>query len=251
MAKQVYLSSTYKDLKEYREIIRQMFTSKGLSNKYELVSMEGYVAESGKRSLDVCLDDVRKADIYILVLAEGYGATVDGMNISYTQAEYEEAKRIQTSRPGLYDVFVFYSAAESERFDFEGREDLKNDKLKEFYKKALADNARFLQPFTDSNSLCNQILLSLDNANSRRSLIEIVDQFLGLDPILGDQAKEELIKLGANCLDLVISRFGSLSRTQSLQIRLGELFGFFGNESLDRLMNVLQTGERHKMTDAS
>ncbi len=79
----------------------------------------------------------------------------------------------------------------------------------------------------------------------------LVDQFIGLDPILGNEAKDDLIKHGENSLDLVISRFGSLDRTLSLEIRLGELFGHFGVASVDRLINVLQTGKWHNMIDAS
>lgn len=78
-----------------------------------------------------------------------------------------------------------------------------------------------------------------------------IDQFVGLDPILGDQAKDELIKNGEASLDLVISRFGYLYRTSHLEVRLGQLFGHFGDMCVDRLMAVLQTGNWHKMIDTT
>jgi hypothetical protein len=80
---------------------------------------------------------------------------------------------------------------------------------------------------------------------------KIVDRFIGLDPILGDQAKDELIAHGEKSLDLVIDRFGRMTRTPHLQMRLGQLFGHFGDSSLDRLLNTLRSKDWHKMVDAT
>ncbi len=80
---------------------------------------------------------------------------------------------------------------------------------------------------------------------------KVIDQFVGLDPILGDQAKDELIKNGEGSLDMVMSRFGYLYRTSHLEVRLAQLFGHFGDASVDRLIAVLQTGNWHKMVDAT
>ncbi len=73
----------------------------------------------------------------------------------------------------------------------------------------------------------------------------IVDQFIKSDPILGNQAKDEIIKSGATSLGLVISCFGAFKGSPSLEIRLGQFFGHFGHATVDRLIAVLKTGDRH------
>ncbi|HEX7999122.1 MAG TPA: DUF4062 domain-containing protein [Pyrinomonadaceae bacterium] len=67
MAK-IYISSTYGDLKEFREeayrALRQL--------RHDVVAMEDYAA-SDQRPLDVCLADVAACDIYVGIFAWRYG----------------------------------------------------------------------------------------------------------------------------------------------------------------------------------
>jgi len=161
MLKKVYISSTYKDLTVYRDAIRDMFQYKGLQDEFTLVSMEGYVSENGKRAIDVCLEDVRKADIYILILAKRYGSVVEGTGISYTESEYNEALKVAKNKP-LYKIFVFYSSEEIEKEDFVAAKDLENTGLQNFYNNALKNSASFIYPFTTPDNLCKQILLTLN-----------------------------------------------------------------------------------------
>ncbi|MBD0325323.1 MAG: DUF4062 domain-containing protein, partial [Pyrinomonadaceae bacterium] len=67
MAK-IYISSTYGDLKEFREeayrALRQL--------RHDVVAMEDYAA-SDQRPLDVCLADVASCDIYVGIFAWRYG----------------------------------------------------------------------------------------------------------------------------------------------------------------------------------
>ncbi len=143
----------------YRDAIRDMFMSKGLQEEYDLISMEGYVSESGKKAIDVCLQDVRNADIYILILAKRYGSLVEGKNISYTEAEYDEAVFTATKNPH-YKIFVFYSNEETEAVDFGSAQKVDKLNLENFYNKALQQNAAFINPFSTPDNLCKQILLS-------------------------------------------------------------------------------------------
>ena len=160
MLKKVYISSTYKDLVEYRDAIRDMFQFKGLQDEYSLVSMEGYLSESGKRAIDVCLADVRAADIYILILAKRYGSVVEGTGISYTEAEYNEAVKSATNNP-MYKIFVFYSNEEIEAQDF-AKSGLENTGLENFYNSVMKNSACFIYPFTTPDNLCKQILLTFN-----------------------------------------------------------------------------------------
>ncbi len=145
----------------YRNAIRDMFQFKGLQDEYSLVSMEGYVSENGKRAIEVCLDDVRNVDIYVLILAKRYGSIVEGTGISYTETEYNEALKVKAVKP-TYKIFVFYSNDEIEKEDFSQLPALENPGLESFYNKALSNHASFIASFTTPDNLCKQILLTFN-----------------------------------------------------------------------------------------
>jgi|SRR5579885_344907 hypothetical protein len=89
MAK-IYLSSTYADLKEFREAVyralRQM--------QEDVIAMEDYVA-SDQRPLDKCLADVDECEAYVGLFAWRYGYIPQEGNprrLSITEREYRRAK---------------------------------------------------------------------------------------------------------------------------------------------------------------
>src|SRR5271170_2865284 len=81
---QIFVSSTYNDLKEERDIVNKSILEMGNIP----VGMEMFSAgdeqqwEIIKRAIDDC-------DYYVLILAHRYGSTVSG--ISYTEKEYDYA----------------------------------------------------------------------------------------------------------------------------------------------------------------
>jgi hypothetical protein len=159
-----------------------MFLSKGLQEEYTLVGMEGYVAESGKKAIDVCLQDVREADIYILILAKRYGSVVEGTGISYTETEYNEAKKT-AQKNSLYQIFVFYSSEEIEHEDFAAAAQLQNPGLESFYNNVLKNTAAFIYPFTNPDNLCKQLLLTFsynfkkpDNFSDYKEALMLIDR---------------------------------------------------------------------------
>ena len=88
MAK-IYLSSTYADLKAYREAVyhalRQMV--------HDVIAMEDYVA-TDQRPSEKCLADVAASDLYIGIFAWRYGYIPSEMNPehkSITELEYRKA----------------------------------------------------------------------------------------------------------------------------------------------------------------
>ena len=88
MAK-IYISSTYGDLKEYREAVyhtlRQM--------RHDAIAMEDYVA-TDQRPLEKCLADVAECDVYIGIFAWRYGHVPSKENPtgkSITELEYRKA----------------------------------------------------------------------------------------------------------------------------------------------------------------
>jgi hypothetical protein len=88
MAK-IYISSTYSDLKEYREKVYRILSQWG----HQVIAMEDYVA-SDQRPLDKCLADVAGCDLYVGIFAWRYGYVPDRDNPdgrSVTELEYRQA----------------------------------------------------------------------------------------------------------------------------------------------------------------
>ena len=86
----VYISSTYRDLKEHRQSVIDFFHH--LKEQFTVICMEGYIAED-KTPVQKCLDDVRSCDIYVLILANRYGfisedASANPERFSVTELEY-------------------------------------------------------------------------------------------------------------------------------------------------------------------
>lgn len=91
----IYLSSTYEDLKEYREVVCKALRKSG----YDVIAMEDYVA-ADQRPVDKCLADVAKVDIYVGVFAFRYGYVppVDHGNpkqLSITELEFRQAESLK------------------------------------------------------------------------------------------------------------------------------------------------------------
>jgi hypothetical protein len=83
----VYVSSTFEDLKEFRE---EVLTTLRRLDHID-AAMEHYVAQD-ERPLDKCLADVRQSDIYIGLFAWRYGYVPPGQTESITVLEYRTAK---------------------------------------------------------------------------------------------------------------------------------------------------------------
>ncbi len=89
--KTVYISSTYKDLKEHREAVYHALTKM----RYHVVAMEDYVARD-ERTVDACLSDVAQCDFYVGIFARRYGwippAEDSPQGKSITELEYRRAR---------------------------------------------------------------------------------------------------------------------------------------------------------------
>jgi len=82
----VFISSTYEDMKEYREAARQ-----ALANNEQIpVGMEQFVS-APETSLAVCLQEVRRCNLFICLVAMRYGSVAEETGKSYSELEYEEA----------------------------------------------------------------------------------------------------------------------------------------------------------------
>ncbi|MCB1858820.1 MAG: DUF4062 domain-containing protein [Gammaproteobacteria bacterium] len=89
----IYISSTFEDLKEYREAVVQLLKKGG---GREILAMEDYLAKD-QRPLEKCLDDVAASDVYIGIFAWRYGFIPKQNNPdqkSITELEYRKAKEV-------------------------------------------------------------------------------------------------------------------------------------------------------------
>ncbi|MCP5108516.1 MAG: DUF4062 domain-containing protein, partial [bacterium] len=83
----VFISSTYEDLREYREKAIEVV------NRYERIpaAMEFFGSRSGEPTT-VCKKEIERCDIFIGIYAHRYGHVPEGQEKSITQMEYECAK---------------------------------------------------------------------------------------------------------------------------------------------------------------
>jgi hypothetical protein len=86
----VFVCSTYADLAEERGLVLDAI--RRLQQQHH--AMEYFGARSDA-PIETCLEEVRKSDLVVVIVGHRYGSLVPGRDISYSQAEYEEAFRLQ------------------------------------------------------------------------------------------------------------------------------------------------------------
>jgi hypothetical protein len=83
----VFVCSTFDDLEQEREAVLDAI--RRVQQRHN--AMEFFGARPGQ-PIDVCLDEVRKSDLLVVIVGLKYGSLPPGMGISYSQAEYEEGR---------------------------------------------------------------------------------------------------------------------------------------------------------------
>ncbi|MDQ1354878.1 MAG: hypothetical protein QG657_5187, partial [Acidobacteriota bacterium] len=86
----VFISSTRKDLAEYRDKAIELV----LRHKCEPLAMEFFNAQTDDATT-VCEGEIRECDVFIGIYAHRYGFVPDGETKSITQLEYEMAKDLK------------------------------------------------------------------------------------------------------------------------------------------------------------
>lgn len=82
----IFVSSTYEDMIPYRDAVSDALTS----IEQLPIGMEHFVS-APDRPLDVCLTDVRRCQLYIVLVGMRYGSLDEETGKSFTELEYEEA----------------------------------------------------------------------------------------------------------------------------------------------------------------
>src|SRR5689334_4113385 len=85
----VFLSSTAKDLQPYRDAVAEAI---GKLKGFHCVRMEDFGARDGA-PLAVCRGQVAESEVFVGLVGHLNGSFPEGSDLSYTQIEYEEAKR--------------------------------------------------------------------------------------------------------------------------------------------------------------
>ena len=85
----VFISSTYKDLIDYRAAAIKAVEG----TSYQAVKMEVFGARPNE-PLEACLQEIEQSDLFVGIYAHRYGYVPDGSDISITQMEYLHAKML-------------------------------------------------------------------------------------------------------------------------------------------------------------
>jgi len=155
----IFISSTYEDLKEERkEAIRY------IDRIGHAVAMEKFFA-SNHQSKDVCLGKLQECDAVILILGFKYGSVDKVEGISFTEIEYNTVKTL-----GL-PVFMFLKQSPDGNWRPDEFDSERESKLLSL--KSRLDSERFRVPFTNPQELSTEIAGAIHNYEREHGLIGI------------------------------------------------------------------------------
>lgn len=151
----IYISSTYTDLKDYRDAVYRNLRRLG----HDVISMEDYVA-SHKRPTQKCLEDVERCDIYIGIVAWRYGyIPKEGAETKTSITELEYKKAVEKNKKILIfmlDQDVAWSPSFMDSHNKEGKNGLL---IAQFRQKLISEH--MISFFRDKESLATQVMQSI------------------------------------------------------------------------------------------
>jgi len=145
----VFVSSTFRDLAEHREVLRLALESSG----YQFRGMEHFAADD-RAPLDVAVAAPANCDVYVLIIGDLYGSTPPGRVISYTELEYHRAQELEL--PTV--VMVLADDAQINRLHVE-RDPAKRMRLDRF--RSAVQRRHTVQRFQDTNEAAWKVLAAL------------------------------------------------------------------------------------------
>lgn len=89
LIQKVFLSSTGKDLTDYRDAVFKMIQK---ISHLKCIRMEDFTA-ADQTPIEFCKSEVRNSDIFIGIIGHHYGSEPDGYSKSFTELEWEEARK--------------------------------------------------------------------------------------------------------------------------------------------------------------
>lgn len=185
MKYQIFISSTYEDLKQEREVVIKsiMELNHIPAGMEQFPAMDEKQLEYIKRIIDI-------SDYYVLIIAGRYGST-DSTGISYTEMEYDYA-----IKQGIPTLVFIHQEIDKIEFGKSEQDQEKRLKLESFKKKASAN--KLVKFWNDANDLALKINTSISQASilyprvgwKRANLI--ANEFVMSDLIVKNKEVEEL-----------------------------------------------------------
>jgi|SRR6185369_6135857 len=151
----VFVSSTYRDLVEHREVIRLALETSG----FQFRGMEQFPAQEDP-PLEVALQALDECDVYVGIVGELYGSSPPNRQLSYTELEYNHA----TAQDMYRIILVLNDDASVNRAQVE-RDPGKLRRLTRFRNKLLKQHT--VQKFGDVNEAAWKILAALNTYQTR------------------------------------------------------------------------------------
>lgn len=245
---QVFISSTYSDLKEERRKILDIL----LMADCIPAGMEAFVA-SDVEQFEVIKKVIELCDYYVLIIGKRYGSINEQTGLSYTEMEYDYAKQL--------DIPVLVFAQDDSVTVSENKMETdqnKNDSLKKFRQKALTNRLANIWKTTDD--LVGAVAVAIMRAKSeiqrpgwqrateydevslRREIMELQKNNSKLSADL-NAAKKEIISLTMvsdiafeGCVINIeyLLKYSDYSPTEGrIQKELPELFRIISTEMMD------------------
>lgn len=153
----VFISSTYRDLVQYREVLKTALETSG----YVPVGMESFPAQDCS-SLNACLAVLDTANVYVGIIGQLYGSSPPRRAKSYTEFEYDHA----IARNMYKIVLIMDDDAEVRRAHVE--QDAKRVARLEKLRKRIMKN-QVVQTFRDPHEAAWKILAALRTYEARIS----------------------------------------------------------------------------------
>jgi hypothetical protein len=147
---QVFVSSTYEDLKEVRSAVITTLLKAG----FMPTGMEYFTATS-KTQWEVIEKIIPQCDYYVVIVAGKYGSIEPVSGISYTEKEYDLAVS-----SGVPAMGFLYKDIENLKFKQVESEEGRKNKLKQFHEKIKSRMSDF---WTNKDELATKVLASLHN----------------------------------------------------------------------------------------
>lgn len=138
---QIFISSTYEDLKEERQIAVQ----KVLECHCIPAGMELFTAQS-KSQWEIIKKWIDKSDIYLIILGGRYGSIDDTTKLSYTEMEYNYA--IEKHKP-IISLILSEDYLKSRPEDIQNSFELSNEKYKLFRDKVKSKMVKIIKKQDD------------------------------------------------------------------------------------------------------
>ncbi|EHQ35510.1 DUF4062 domain-containing protein [Methanoplanus limicola] len=166
--KSIFISSTYEDLINERKKVIETIDR---LDSTEAIAINEKIPSNPNPSPEVCLSYLQKSDLVILILGSKYGSEDPKENISITELEYNEAKKLEIP------VLVFIKTDDNGTWIADKEDVNKKNKLEKFKKKL--DFERTRVKFKTPDELCYEITTALYNFESENGEIGIKNpQFL-------------------------------------------------------------------------